>query len=314
MRYFDEMKFVFLPPLALTSLLALAGCASLDETQPQPAIRPATQTAPACAGRPLRKVLVTAFPLVYPEQIRPGEFMGWAQMTGAELARQLGASGRVRVAAAPEDFPFAQAAAAPDVERDAHGMPRIVAWAQRERAQYVLAGVFRDFGTTRKWQLVSERQMRVEAFLYDGIDGRLLAHRPFERQLVPGGDLPRDVAPGTRAFANSRLGSAYNALLADIGRWATDEIACRPFPLRITRVDDRQLHLDAGRDSGLAPGVALSTSTRPELVMSGGSLNRKQMPPATLRQVGPDASVAEIPEQRIPPKFSVGDILYVPDR
>lgn len=308
------MKFSSLPPLCLSATLILAGCVSLGDPSPVPAAPQMAKASPACAGQPLRKVLVTAFPLSYPEQLKSGEYMGWAQTTGAELARQLGATGRLRVAAAPEDFPFAEGAAAPDIERDPQGTPRIVDWARRERAQYVLAGVFRDFGTARKWQVVPERQMSIEAFLYDGIDGRLLARHQFDRQLILDGDLPKGVAPGTRAFANSRLGSAYNALLADIGRWATDEVTCRPFPLRITRVDGLQLHLDAGRDSGLASGAALSTTSRPELVMAGGSLNRKQVPPATLRQVGPDASVAEVPMQRIPPKFSVGDILYVPDR
>ncbi len=262
----------------------------------------------------MRKVLVTAFPLRYPEQLKAGEYMGWAQTTGAELARQFGAAGRLRVAALPENFPFEEAAAAPEIERDAQGKPRIVEWARRERAQYVLSGVFIDFGTARKWQVVPERQMSIEAYLYDGIDGRLLARQRFDRPLLLDGALPKNVAPGTRDFASSRLGNAYNALLGDIGRWATDEIACRPFPLRVTQVDGQRLHLDAGRDGGLAVGMELSTTTRPERVMAGGSLNRKQVAPATIRQVDAESSIADVPPQRIPPKFSVGDILYVPDK
>lgn len=314
-RYPRRMKFTVLPPLlAFAIALSLGGCVTFGETQ-APSPTPANaQSSPACAGQPLRKVLVTAFPLRYPEQLRSGEYMGWAQTTGAELARVLGAAGRVRVAAAPEDFSFADPAAAPEVERTAQDMPRIVEWARRERAQYVLTGVFRDFGSARKWLVASERQIDIEAYLYDGIDGRLLARRQFDRQVILDGDLPKGVAPGTRSFADSRLGRTYNALLADIGRWATDEIACRPFPLRITRVEGSRLHLDAGRDSGLTTGTALSTTTRPQTVMAGGSLNRRQMPLATIVQVGPDASIAEVPEQRVPPKFAVGDLLYVPGK
>lgn len=308
------MKSVSLPIHCIATALTLGGCVSFGETQPPPAASPTATVSPACAGQPLRKVLVTAFPLRYPEQLKSGEYMDWAQTTGAELARLLGTSGRLRVAAAPGDFPFAEAAAAPEVERNPQGTPHIADWARRERAQYVLAGVFRDFGTARKWQVVPERQISIAAYLYDGIDGRLLASRQFDRQLLLDGALPKGVAPGTRAFADSRLGSVYHALLADIGRWATDEIACRPLPLRITRVEGRQLHLDAGRDSGLASGMALSSTPQPQMVMAGGSLNRRQMPTATIRQVGPDSSIAEVPEQRTPPKFSVGDSLYVPDK
>jgi hypothetical protein len=297
----------------LSVVLMLGGCVSFGDKPPAPPAQASAPQPPACAGQPLRKVLVTAFPLRYPEQLKSGEYMGWAQTTGAELARVLGAGGRVRVTAAPEDFPFADPAAAPEVERTTQGTPIIAEWARRERAQYVLAGVFQDFGTARKWQVVPERQMRIEAYLYDGIDGRLLARRQFGRQLILDGALPQGVAPGTRTFVDSRLGRDYTTLLADIGRWATDEVACRPFPLRITRIDGARLHLDAGSDSGLAAGAALSTSTRPEMVVAGGSLNRKQVPMAMIRQVGTDASVAEIPQQRNPPKFSVGDTLYVPD-
>lgn len=300
--------------LLIAGLMFISGCVSVGDTPPAAEPQASAPQPPACVGQPLRKVLVTAFPLRYPEQLRPGEYMDWAQTTGAELARQMGATGRVRVAAAPEDFAFTEATAAPAVERDARGEPRIVEWARRERAQYVLAGVFKDFGTAHKWQVLPERQISLEIFLYDGIDGRLLSRRAFDRQLMLDGDLPKAVIPGTRAFADSRLGRAYYALLADIGQWATDEIACRPFPLRIVRVEGRQLHLDAGSDSGLAAGAALSTTTRPQLVMAGGSLNRRQMPMATIVQVSPDSSTAEVPEQRVPPKFSVGGILYVPDK
>lgn len=307
------MKFASIS-LLLSAALILGGCVSFGDKPPVPPAQASTPQPPACAGQPLRKVLVTAFPLRYPEQIRPGEYMGWAQTTGMELARQIGTSGRLRVVALPDEFPFEEAAAAPEIERDAQGKPRIVEWARRERAQYVLAGVFQDFGTARKWQVVPERQLTIEAYLYDGIDGRLLAKRLFHRELILDGALPKDVAPGTRGFANSRLGKIYNPLLADIGRWTTDEITCRPFPLRVTRVDGKRLHLDAGSDSGLAAGIDLSTTTRPESVVAGGSLNRKQVAPATIRQVDAQSGIAEFPPQRVPPKFSVGDILYVPDK
>lgn len=299
--------------LLATAVLALGGCSLSGDARTAGAeAAPSPQS--ACVGQPLRKVLVTAFPLRYPEQLKSGEYMGWAQTTGEELARLLGKTGRLRVAAAAESFPFDEASAAPEVERNAQGTPRIVEWARRERAQYVLAGVFRDFGTAKKWLVASERQIDIEAYLYDGIDGRLLARHAFGRQLMMDGALPKGVSPGTHAFSNTRLGQAYNALLAEVGRWAADQTVCQPFPLRITRVDGLNLHFDAGRDSGLATGTALSTTTRAQTVLAGGSLNRKHMPIATLREVDADYSVAEVAPLRNPPTFRVGDVLYVPDK
>jgi hypothetical protein len=134
------MKFASLPLLCLSATFMLAGCVSFGDKPSVPPAQAQAPQPPACVGQPLRKVLVTAFPLRYPEQLKSGEYMGWAQTTGAELARQFGAAGRLRVAALPENFPFEEAAAAPEIERDAQGKPRIVEWARRERAQYVLSG------------------------------------------------------------------------------------------------------------------------------------------------------------------------------
>jgi hypothetical protein len=246
----------------------------------------------ACTGQPLRKALVTAFPLRHPEQIRPGEFMGWAQLTGATLARRLSGNGRLRIAAAPDSFPFADAEMAPALERDAAGTPSIVGWAARTGSQYVLAGLLRDFGTAKNEYLLPERQLVVEAFVFDGTDGRLLARREFAAQVLLDGALPRNIAPGTRAFDDSRLGRAYHGLLAEIGGWAEASIACLPFPLRVTRVEERRIHLDTGRDSGLAVGTALSAGN--------------------VIEVGAAGSVVEIPLQRNPPRLKVGDVLYLP--
>lgn len=299
-----------LAPLA--AALLLAGCVPPYATRVE-APAPAPQKAePACAGKPLRKVLVTAFPLRYPEQIRSGEYMGWAQTTGEELARRLAAGSRLRVAAAAQRFPFDAAELAPALERDAGNRPLAVGWAAQERAQYIIAGVFKDFGTVRKWGVVPERQMVVEAYLYDGADGRLLARQEFARQLLADGALPKNVAPGTRAFAESRFGTTYNDLLADIGDWVEEKAACLPFAVRVTRVEGRRLHLDAGRDSGLAAGMELASTPEPPARPAPGTLPRTS--PAILKEVQPASSIAEVPPQRTPPSFKVGDLLFVVDR
>lgn len=239
--------------------------------------------------------------------------MGWAQTTGEELARRLRDGGRLRVIPATERFPFAEAEAAPEVERNAQGMPRIVEWAAREHAQYVVAGLIRDFGTARNQLMLPERQLVVEAYVYDGRTGRLLARHEFARQLLAGGALPKTVAPGTREFAASRLGQTYDALLADIGRWAEENIACLPFALRVTQVDGLRLHLDAGSDNGLKVGMVLSTMATAGTKLASSVPPGRQLPTAVIKETGVSSSVAEIPRQRTPPKFQVGDVLYLPE-
>lgn len=300
-------RLAFLSILLAASLL-LGGCISFGAGQPEavpskPAPTVAVPAEPACKGKTQRKVLVTAFPLRYPEQIRSGEYMGWAQTTGEELGHVLDRNDRLRVAMAAERFPFAEAEAAPAVERDAQGKPLIAAWAARENAQYVITGVFRDLGTASKWGMVPERQLVIEAYLYNGNNGALLARKEFSQQVLLDGRLPKSIAPGTQGFSGSRLGAAYNALVDDIARWTEDSIVCQPFALHVTRVEDRRLTLDFGRESGIEVGMGLMAAPA-----------GKGKPVAVVKEVQAKSSVAEIPQQWHPPTVRVGDVLYVPGK
>jgi hypothetical protein len=308
-RYCSGMKSGFSLLSLASAALLLGGCVLLPPTVSTPPIAPADTR---CADVLARKVVVTAFPLRHPEQIRTGEYMGWPQVTAEMLARELERGGTLRALAAPQRFPFAMPESAPEVEQKA-GQPVIVDWAAHAGAQYVIAGVFHDFGVVKNEFLVPERHLIVEAFIYDGVTGNLQARREFAWKLPLQWEMPRSMSPGTREFAASRLGQLYLALLEDMGRWAENTIACQPFPLRVAKVDGRRLHFSFGSDRGISPGMTLQ-NWRPggpaparragELSLGGGAF-------ASFREVSPQASVAEIPLQRNQPTARVGDVLYI---
>jgi hypothetical protein len=297
------------------SLLMLGGCVTpppLAPTAVHETVKPSS--APCHADGLTRRVLVTAFPLQRPEQIRHGEYMGWPQATAEVLAATLTRGGRLGAVGAPERFPFATADAAPELERDAANMPRLVEWVSRANTQFALAGVFRDFGTARNDFLVPERHMVAEAFLYDGRDGRLLARREFVWKLPLSQGLPRKALPGTREFAATRIGQLHLALIDDMANWAEESLACRPFPLRVTRVEGRRLLLDLGSTHGVAPGMALQDwrpGDPPPARRPGSFPPGARQAFAIVKEASPHGSVAEIPPQRNPPTPLPGDLLYV---
>lgn len=311
------MKSTLLFGTACVTLLMLVGCVSLGPTSketPPETTAVAAPKLPVCAGQPPRKVLVTAFPLRYPEQLRPGEFTGWAQVTGEELFRNLVAGKRVQAVSASQRFPFELADKAPDLEQEG-AIPSIVRWAEKDSAQYVLAGVFHDFGNSKQAYVVPERQLQLEAFLYDAADGRLIAREHFSRALLLG-SVPRSVAPGTQEFARSRLGKTYNGLLAEVTRWAEDVVACQPFAVRIAAVEGRRITLELGSERGITPGMTLQAwrpGNTPPPRKPGELVTAKPLPTALVKDVGPNRSIAEIPQQRFPPSLKAGDILYIPD-
>lgn len=266
--------------------------------------------AATCTGKPLRQVVVTAFPLRHPEQIKSGDFMGWPSMTADDLTRQINQRGSLLGATVAQRFPFASIESAPEVDRQA-----LLRWASQERAQYVVAGVFRDFGTVSKALILPVRQLVVEAYIYDGFSGELLARREFARQLQFSWQLPKAVLPGSKDFRQSRLGGVYHELLAELGEWVESTVTCLPFAARVIQVDGRRLVMDVGSDSGLEPGVELvltRTAASGVATPTGETLagTPLRIASAIVKSVQPRHSVAEIVPQMKTPAAQIGDVLY----
>lgn len=269
---------------------------------------------PGCDSRPQRKVLVTAFPLRYPEQIHTGEFMGWPQATAEELARLLERGGKLQSIAAPQRFPFESTESAPEQERK-QGVPVLTRWADEARAQYVVAGLFRDFGMAKNKLVIPSRQLVMEAFIYDGITGELLARREFSRQLAFSWEMPKTITPGTREFNTSRLGKLFYEVLGNLTKWTESTVSCLPFSARVIHVEGSRLHLDVGSDSGIEPGMELvltRTEGKPITTADGDVLAGERVPVAgvIVKSVQARYSVAEITAKKNPPVAKVGDVLY----
>lgn len=299
-------------PLALASafLFLLGACTSLptetaESPSPGATAEKPVRAHPQCPGKPLRKVLVAAFPLRYPEQIRHGEYMGWAQTTAESLAQTLAREGNLLVSAAAQRFPYANIETGPELDINHQGKPLLTEWAAQARAQYVIAGIIGDFGKTGKWFVVPERQLAIEALIHDGTSGALLARKEFARQRLLINSLPKSIAPGTSEFANTRLGAAYNDLLAEIAAWAEDVVTCLPLPARVVRVEGRRLFIDIGADSGLRPGMGLAVSPPDD----------KGVPriDAIVREVQAGHAVADLGFHRAPQSVKPGDVFHVAD-
>lgn len=267
-----------------------------------------------CHERPLRKVVVTAFPLQHPEQLASGEYTGWPEATADHLARAFNAGGRLLGAAAAQHMPFSSVAASPEPWRK-KGVPVLLDWVASARAQYLVAGVFRDFGTQQHLLIVPERQLVVDAFIYDGISGELIAREEFSRRLRGRVSLPQTIVFGSRTFNESTLGRVYRDLMHDLTGWAENTIGCLPFAARVIQVNGTRLHLDVGSDSGLEPGMEflLTREAAEEVTTPAGErLGRARHPLAgvVIKSVQARYSVAEITAKKNPPAARVGDVLY----
>lgn len=266
-----------------------------------------------CNSQPKRKVVVTAFPLLRPEQLRYGQYTGWPRTTAEELTRLINGRGKMISTAMPGHYPFVTAESAPSAEHK-NGIPLPLIWAGKERAQYVVAGIFRDFGTATQALIIPERQMVIEAYIYDGISGELVARREFAHQLNFSWSIPKSLVPGTKGFRESRLGELFYELLDEVGQWAESSIGCMPFSTRVIRADNRQIYLDIGSDSGITPGqeLILTQISAPVNTAAGDLLvgERSAVAGAIVTQVHSRYSVAEITAKKNVPTVRVGDVLF----
>jgi hypothetical protein len=270
-------------------------------------------SAPSCDSLPRRTVVVTSFPLEYPEQVSRGSFTGWSYLTADELTAALNRGGRLLAASASRRIAFNTPESAPEPTRNA-GIPELTQWAKSARAQYVVAGVFRDIGKATRALIVPERQMLIEAFIYDGFSGELLAKQQFSRQLLSIGGLPSSANLDTRAFRESRFGQSYLELIQEIGEWAEQLVGCLPFAARVIRADGRTLYIDVGSDSGLEPGMEflLTREAKSIKTADGDTLGqeRRALGGGVVKSVQARYSTVELTAKKNPPTAHVGDVLF----
>lgn len=309
---------IFLYSLLLVISLLTGGCVTFTPVA-QPVVTGDLEAAPetvvvrpVCKERPQRKVLVTAFPLRYPEQLKSGEFMDWAPMTGVALGGTLERNAYVRAVSAVSQFPFVSAGLAPELEQK-NGVPLISEWSARAGAQYVVSGVFQDFGVSKWAMTIPGRHLKVEAFIFDALSGKRIARKEFVQKLL-GSDIPRNVLLGSDEFEATRLGATYKELIVDMANWVEDTVTCQPFPVKVARVEGDKVYLDMGSDHDISVGMTLQSwrpGAAPPPRHPGAPASVRQLPTAVVKQVQANGSVAEIPRQRFPPTVKPGDILYV---
>lgn len=266
-----------------------------------------------CGDKPLRKLIITAFPLLYPERLAPGSFLGWPQDAPSRIARRLERGGRLLALAKPNAFVHRDAEQAPELY-ERNGEALALTLARNERAQAVLAAVFRDLAVHERNLLINERRIVLDAYLHDGFTGVLLGRKTFARSVgTLWRSLPARPDLDSDDFIASDFGAAYYGLLEEVAQWSEQVVGCLPFGARVLKVEGRKLWLDAGSDTGIDAGTEFMITRQlepPIYGLDGQLLGREQAPlnSAIVQGVYPRFAIAELPgdKSRVKP----GDVLY----
>lgn len=274
-------------------------------------------TTSACQGSLVNRIAVTGFALEFPEQKSSDELPMLSRLTASELAGKIIRRGNLLADFEENLLPYRSPAHAPEAlmgRRDSETPFANIA--RRLRAQYVLSGIYRDFGITRNiFGIATSRRIEIEAFLHDGAGGQLLARQRFAA--IAYGDVRLAAKPefGTPTFYHSDLGSTLGIIFDQVASWAENQAACQPFIARVLKTEKQRVWIDAGAESRLSAGDSLTLhSWREPAVTSenGISLGKEKQAQAsaTVIHVYPKFSVLELKDAPKRIEIRQGDVLY----
>lgn len=277
---------------------------------------------PACRGAYTNKLVVTGFAMEFPEQKLASEPPRLSQLTAGELARKIRLNRRLLVDFKSDAFPYLAPARAPEPYVPPNGTETFFATlGKNHRAQYVLSGIYRDFGIKGllpflPMPLMETRRIEIEGFIHDAITGEMLVRKTFVREAKGSVRLNNSPSVGSEAFYHGDLGKAWGSALEEIAAWADAQAACLPLSARVISVTGKTMHIDSGAESGLSVGDTLNLHTwkePPVLGMNGAFLGQEKRLRATasIRAVYPKFSVIEVSDFPKGLVVKPGDILYV---
>lgn len=269
-----------------------------------------------CRRAYVNRIVVAAFAMEFPEQKLPSEDARISSFTAIELSKKIALRERLLAEHESTVFPYRSASRAPEpmmTPKDSETPFAVLA--RRNRGQYVVSGIYRDFGLRGSAWLSQHRRIEIEVFLHDGANGEVLGRRRFVQEASGSVQLSNSPVVGSAQFYEGDLGRAWGGLLNQISAWVDAQASCLPFIARVLQVKERLIHIDAGAESGLSVGDSLSVHNwRDPPVQSATGLvlgrEKKIRTNASIRSVYPKFSILELTDLPKPIDVREGDILY----
>ena len=259
-----------------------------------------------------KRVAVTGFPMVYPEQARIGRIDDAGEILPQLLQAELRGTGNLQIFGATTQRLFDDLLNAPTQQRFNNRLTNVIQVARELGVQFVVTGVIRDVGVSDPdaWgSSVFDRMQRgigaanqnrrfvVDLMVYDGFSGSPVYQERFATEARWDAGPASSDGFGSAGFQETRYGQAVGSLMKDMTSAVNDALLCQPFITRVTRVEADKVTLDSGATAGLRPGDELklyrsasffdAPGATPELQDSGATM--------TVNNVHPDFSNGSIP-------------------
>ncbi|KPQ03167.1 flagella assembly protein FlgT [Marinobacter sp. HL-58] len=259
-----------------------------------------------------KRVAVTGFPMVYPDQARIGRIDDAGEILPQLLQADLRESGDLQVFGATTQRLFSDLLNAPTQQKFNNRLTNVIEVARELGVQFVVAGVIRDVGVSdpdawgssviKRMQrgigaVNQNRRFVADLMVYDGFSGAPVYQERFATEAQWDAGPGSSDGFGSAGFQETRYGRAVKGLMGDMASAVNNALACQPFITRVTRVDGRKVILDSGATAGLRPGDELKLYRSASFFDSPGATPELQdsRTTMTVNNVHPEFSNGEIP-------------------
>lgn len=259
-----------------------------------------------------KRVAVTGFPMVYPDQARIGRIDDAGEILPQLLQADLRESGHLQVFGATTQRLFSDLLNAPTQQKFNNRLTNVIQVARELGVQFVVAGVIRDLGVSDPdaWgSSIFDRMQRgigtanqnrrfvADLMIYDGFSGAPIYQERFATEARWDAGPGSSDGFGSAGFQETSYGRAVSGLMGDMASAVTNALACQPFITRVTRVDGRKVTLGSGATAGLRPGDELKLYRSASFFDSPGATPELQdsRTTITLNNVHPEFSNGSIP-------------------
>jgi hypothetical protein len=264
------------------------------------------------AARLKKRVAITGFPLLYPDQARVGRIDDAGEILPQQLQQGLREAGNLQVFSATTSRLFPDLLNAPTLQQGGNRLTNVVQVAREMGAQFVVAGVIRDIGVAdpAAWgsSVLDKMQRRfggadmrrrfaVDLMVFDGFSGSPVYQQRFETAADWNAGPGSSTGFGSEGFRKTQYGESVAGAIGEMTQAVAEALACQPFMARITRVEGHLVTLASGATAGLRPGdeLHLYRSARYFDSLEGTpELSDSQMT-VTLNNVHPDFSNGKMP-------------------
>lgn len=224
------------------------------------------------ASRLKKRVAVTGFPMLYPDQARIGRLDDAGEILPQQLQQELMAQGSFQVFGATTSRMFTDLLNAPTVQQGNNRLTNVLQLAREMGVQFVVTGVIRDLGVAdpSAWgtsvldrmqrgigAVDQRRRFGVDLMVFDGFSGSPVYQQRFETAADWNAG-PGSVAGfGSAGFQKTAYGQSVSDVIGKMATAVTEALACQPFMTRVARVDGHSVTLESGATAGLRPGDEL---------------------------------------------------------